>query len=48
MAQAMRTNTWASERLGKKRAMRSASQLHERHEAGDFDTQTADKLKPAA
>jgi GST-like protein len=24
-----------------------ASQLHERHEASDFDTQTADKLKPA-
>jgi GST-like protein len=24
-----------------------ASQLHERHEAGDFDTQTQDKLAPA-
>ena len=25
-----------------------ASQLHERHDAGDFDTQTQDKLNPAA
>jgi len=25
-----------------------ASQLHERHEASDFDTRTQDKLKPAA
>ena len=25
-----------------------ASQLHERHEASDFETKTADKLAPAA
>jgi GST-like protein len=25
-----------------------ASQLHERHEASDFDTRTQDKLTPAA
>jgi GST-like protein len=25
-----------------------ASQLHERHEASDFDTKTQDKLAPAA
>jgi GST-like protein len=24
------------------------SQLHERHDAGDFDTRTQDKLQPAA
>ncbi len=25
-----------------------SSQLHERHDAGDFDTKTQDKLEPAA
>jgi GST-like protein len=25
-----------------------AGQLHERHEAGDFDTKTQDKLAPAS